>query len=353
MKRGRPSKDFLLEKEVASKLVVPWKFKKPGNQHSTKFYKDNNHGNNSDFVAPTVSLSKRDRAHQIHLCEELLTVTGVVGGYHMVRATHGVHDGAYYWEAIILPPDDDNDNYDQNVKNENSSGNMNHIKGQSRTSNNNNNNNNNNNTHAPSSITTHDIPACTGDTHVRIGWSTRQGELQGPVGFDKWSYGYRDINGSKCNNSKRIDNYGDSYSVGDVIGCLIKLNADPKLNEMRFFKNGIDQGVAYSGSSNTNDTSDNNIANMNTTSGTSTSSSGSSSSGSTSDIPILPPAVYLPAISVYNRAKVRANFGPSFIYEHQLSGVNAVSEMQPMSPEDRRVHDEEIRSERKRLGVQE
>ena len=58
----------------------------------------------------------------------------------MVRATHGVHRGAYYWEAEVLPTSDPN-------------------------------------------------------AHVRIGWSTRQGELQGPVGFDEHSYGYRDISG--------------------------------------------------------------------------------------------------------------------------------------------------------------
>ena len=33
------------------------------------------------------------------------------------------------------------------------------------------------------------------DAHVRIGWSTRQGPLQAPVGYDKWSFAYRDISG--------------------------------------------------------------------------------------------------------------------------------------------------------------
>lgn len=31
--------------------------------------------------------------------------------------------------------------------------------------------------------------------HVRLGWSTREGELQAPVGYDRHSYGYRDIAG--------------------------------------------------------------------------------------------------------------------------------------------------------------
>jgi hypothetical protein len=55
----------------------------------------------------------------------------------MARATHGVHRGAYYWEAFILPDSQKH-------------------------------------------------------SHVRIGWCTRQGELQAPVGYDQYSYAYRD-----------------------------------------------------------------------------------------------------------------------------------------------------------------
>ena len=58
----------------------------------------------------------------------------------MIRATHGVHNGAYYWECQIGQSVDDN-------------------------------------------------------AHVRIGWSTRQGELQAPVGYDRYSFAYRDISG--------------------------------------------------------------------------------------------------------------------------------------------------------------
>ena len=31
------------------------------------------------------------------------------------------------------------------------------------------------------------------------------------------------------------------------------------------------------------------------------------------------------------------NFGPSFILRHDIYGANAISEVQPMSPEDRKV----------------
>ena len=58
----------------------------------------------------------------------------------MARASHGVHHGAYYWECLI---------------------------------------------HESVDIR----------SHIRIGWSTRQGELQAPVGYDKYSFAYRDITG--------------------------------------------------------------------------------------------------------------------------------------------------------------
>ena len=37
------------------------------------------------------------------------------------------------------------------------------------------------------------------------------------------------------------------------------------------------------------------------------------------------------------QASVRVNFGPSFILRHDIFGANACSELQPMSPQDRKV----------------
>ena len=140
----------------------------------------------------------------------------------MVRATHGVHNGAYYWEIEILP---------------------------------------------------HRSP----NAAVRIGWSQRQGELQGPVGYDKFSFGYRDIGGSKVHNSVRNDAYGEAYGPGDVVGSYLYVDADvPENNQLRFFKNGKDQGIAYRGAE-------------------------------------ISRGVYFPAVSLYMLADVRVNFGPSFI----------------------------------------
>jgi len=33
------------------------------------------------------------------------------------------------------------------------------------------------------------------NVHYRVGWASRFGELQGPVGYDKFSFGFRDVDG--------------------------------------------------------------------------------------------------------------------------------------------------------------
>jgi len=217
-------------------------------------------------VPPSVYLNERDRAQALILEDDQMTCMGELGGYRMVRGSHGVHGGAYYWEVLILEPESDPEN-----------------------------------------------------AHIRLGWSTRQGELNAPVGFDKWSYGYRDINGSKCHDGVRDDGYGEGYGPGDVIGCYLRLDLETGNNLMHFFRNGVDQGVAYAGDE-------------------------------------LRAGVYFPAVSLFNRAKVSANFGPSFIFEPQFdirrgetgtmsshpNPPNAVSEVQPMSPDQRKVHEEKI-----------
>ena len=91
-------------------------------------------------------------------------------------------------------------------------------------------------------------------------------------------------------------------------------NPDEK-NVIRFFKNGIDQGAAFVGAA-------------------------------------VPHGVYLPAISLYKRARARANFGPSFIYQAACDSLSAtaVSEVMPMSHEDRVSHEVTIARLRKLHG---
>ena len=110
-------------------------------ERTTYKYKSNS---TSTFLLPSVALSEIDKAAQLKLSRDQLTLSGAEGGYRMVRATHGVHRGSYYWEIEIL----DLSLIDDSI-----------------------------------------------NAHVRVGWSTRQGELQAPVGFDRYSYGYGDVKG--------------------------------------------------------------------------------------------------------------------------------------------------------------
>ncbi len=137
--------------------------------------------------------------------------------------------------------------------------------------------------------------------------------MQAPVGYDKYSYSYRDKEGTKFHQSRGAP-YGAPYGTphgsltfqgpGDVIGFLIRLPpkkepekkpevpeaeattaaAPPKKkeeeeparldnSEIRFFKNGVDQGVAFSN---------------------------------------LYEGTYFPAGSLYGGGAVKFNFGPTF-----------------------------------------
>ncbi|KAG1756477.1 uncharacterized protein EDB91DRAFT_1092886 [Suillus paluster] len=59
-------------------------------------------------------------------------------------------------------------------------------------------------------------------SHVRLGWARREAPLNGPVGLDAYSYGYRDNNGDKVYLS-RPRTYGRSFRSGDIIGMYISL----------------------------------------------------------------------------------------------------------------------------------
>ncbi|KAF7363309.1 COMPASS complex protein [Mycena sanguinolenta] len=68
-------------------------------------------------------------------------------------------------------------------------------------------------------------------SHVRLGWGRREAPLNGPVGLDGYSYGYRDKTGDKVTLS-RPRPYGRPFFTGDVIGMYISLppkrQANPK-----------------------------------------------------------------------------------------------------------------------------
>jgi len=116
-----------------------------------------------------ICLAKENSAPQIKIFTDKLTAQNG-RGYRTVRASFGVSTGSWYYEVKIMP-------------------------------------------HA-------------GNT--RIGWSTERGDVQAPVGFDKYGYSYRDKEGTIFHQS-RGRTYGQPYAPGDVIGFYISLPPKPKV----------------------------------------------------------------------------------------------------------------------------
>ncbi|XP_070166174.1 ATP-dependent RNA helicase Ddx1 [Polyergus mexicanus] len=71
----------------------------------------------------------------------------------------------------------------------------------------------------------------------RVGWSTSQAALD--LGTDRFGYGFGGT--GKKSNAKQFDNYGEAFGMHDVIGCFIDLAR----GEIKFNKNGVDLGVAF------------------------------------------------------------------------------------------------------------
>ncbi|KAI8096903.1 uncharacterized protein BX664DRAFT_364085 [Halteromyces radiatus] len=113
------------------------------------------------------TLSMTDKSSYVSVAKDGRTVT-TDKGFRMCRANVGVKEGNWYWEAIVLKSNDDSGG------------------------------------------------------HVRLGWARREACLNAPVGYDAYSYGYRDKTGEKVFCS-RPQSYGESYQTGDVIGLYISL----------------------------------------------------------------------------------------------------------------------------------
>jgi len=209
-------------------------------------------------LQPHCYLSLHDRAPQLKVSEDRLTVTGEKG-YSSIRSNYGVTRGNWYFEISMT-----------------------------------------------------NLPA---NTATRLGWCQQYGNLQAPLGYDKFSYSWRSIKGTRFHQS-RGKHYSYGYSEGDVLGFYISLpepaqySGDllPKTHKERalikfknhlhyeekdvseqveknmkpqpessisFFKNGLNQGVAFTE---------------------------------------IFEGTYYPAASLYKNATVTFNYGPKFKY---------------------------------------
>ncbi|XP_020598517.1 protein TRAUCO [Phalaenopsis equestris] len=119
-----------------------------------------------DFPDAKICLSRVYKAEKVELSDDRLSAMSTKG-YRMVRATRGVVDGAWYFEIRVIRLGESG--------------------------------------------------------HTRLGWTTENGDLQAPVGYDGNSYGYRDIDGCKIHKALREEYGKQGYSEGDVIGFYISL----------------------------------------------------------------------------------------------------------------------------------
>lgn len=108
--------------------------------------------------------------------EDRLSITGIQG-YCMVRCTHFVTRGAWYWEATIQ-----------------------------------------------------DMPE---GSATRIGWGQEWANLQSPLGYDKFGYSWRSRKGTKFHESHG-KHYSNGYGEGDTLGFLIVL---PEQEGSRYIPN--------------------------------------------------------------------------------------------------------------------
>ncbi|GIX91150.1 hypothetical protein CEXT_190151 [Caerostris extrusa] len=114
----------------------------------------------------SVLIALHDRAPQLKISDDRLTITGEKG-YCMARATHGVNRGTWYFE-----------------------------------------------------VTMDDVPD---GAATRIGWSQPLANLQGPLGYDKFSYSWRSRKGTKFHESRGYHYTDEGYGQGDTLGFLIDL----------------------------------------------------------------------------------------------------------------------------------
>uniref|UniRef100_A0AC34QCP0 B30.2/SPRY domain-containing protein n=1 Tax=Panagrolaimus sp. JU765 TaxID=591449 RepID=A0AC34QCP0_9BILA len=221
-----------------------------------------------------VTLSLNDRAYQTKLSEDRLSVTGDQG-YIVARGTHPVMFGKWYFEVEFLEQPE--------------------------------------------------------GSHARIGWGQNYAHLQACLGYSKFSYSWRSLKGTKFHNAHGYSYFKEGYGKGDVLGCLIELpereayenstdrnwlpptkkksrllnfkgtiffeekeeieEAERLLVELpgtkiTFFKNGISCGTAFEN---------------------------------------IYKGPYYPAVSMYQSATLKCNFGPDFKYPPP-SGVRPVSD---------------------------
>ncbi len=151
---------------------------------------------------------------------------------------------------------------------------------------------------------------------------------QAPVGYDKNSYAYRDVGGSKFHESIGSE-YGEPYGEGDVIGCHLLMGDPPasarqrqritikgtefiveeerertpsKGSAISFYRNGEPQGVAF----------EDVWAEVSAPRAAAPAARAPCARLAARTLLRARAQVYFPAASLYKSASVKFNFGPDF-----------------------------------------
>lgn len=156
------------------------------------------------IVDPTFPSSRYHRASEVEpfepridfkdvashmVLDEKIRAVSTRKGFRMARANVGAREGRWYWECKVI-----------------------------------------------SGIIPRPLEAERGGGHVRIGWARREASLEGPVGFDAYSYGLRDTLCQKMHMSRPVDFADTDLLEGDVLGCEINL---PSLSLHRKVVDGV------------------------------------------------------------------------------------------------------------------
>jgi Set1/Ash2 histone methyltransferase complex subunit ASH2 len=149
------------------------------------------------------------------------------------------------------------------------------------------------------------------EPHVRLGWAQKFANLQGPCGFDAFSYSWRDLEGTAFHRSRGHLVPGGGFGVGDIVGLGIQLPAAASTPAQPFppgFRQG-EKAVLYK----------NNVYFEERVTPVETAPvAGTAIQGFVNGVPHgalfndLLQGEYFAAVSLYMNARVRVNFGPSF-----------------------------------------
>lgn len=186
----------------------------------------------ADAKSSLISLSSSlNTAHHNNVASDSSAILDVCStepdsGYSMVRATHGVSEGAWYFEIVIGGPNAATCVAEQ--QNLRSAAQLDERKRRRSREQQQKSTAENGDVGGGGTVDTvrHFEP------HWRIGWSRKRASITAPVGFDKYSYSIRDSTGQVFHES-RSKSYGEPFKVGDVIGCYIYIPPTAKSLEER------------------------------------------------------------------------------------------------------------------------